>query len=548
LTGNLIVKIGVFHGFNLTGSGSNEFTRYLAKTFLDQGHSVHIICREYHPEKIDYVGQFWQWKRDGGCATSIINSKYEHTCTLHQIPYGDFYPVYISGKKSSETFREFVDLTDKELDEFKSLNHTLLMQIFSKIDVDILHANHLVMQPSLAIAPCKAHNIPFIIYPHGSAIEYTVKKDPRYQAEAREAIIACRGLIIGNHEVRDRICRLFPDLKETILAKTEIVGVGVDTQLFTPVARDRRSESVAALSNLESVKSSQGKSPYLVEALHIALAERNYPVIGSYDDSYVHNQVDTSLKEKLSSLGFSQPVLLYVGALTVGKGLQSLLCALPVVYKNHPDAQLLIVGAGSFREVLEALVYALVNNDQALLSCLLENCFDENRADETEHWQDVNYFLQNLKDRDEYYALAKRLQKQVMFLGRFDHEQLSYLFPCADLAIFPSVIPEAYPLVLMESLANGVLPMVSYFSGFADAVDELEQYLDKEMVAHMKIPMTTEARVEAIAANVVALLDKLKTTDLSGELSQIASENYDWTHRAQQMAAAYQQFLKDDSQ
>ena len=539
------MKIGLYHGFNLTGSGSNEFTRYLAKTFLDQGHSVHIICREYQPEKIDYVGQLWQWKRDGSCVTKIVNPQNEYACTLHQIPYGDFYPVYISGKKTSDTFKEFVDLTDEELDEFKQLNHTLLTQIFSKIDIDILHTNHLVMQPSLAIESCKTHDIPFIIYPHGSAIEYTVKRDPRYQAEAREAILACKGLVIGNNEVRDRICQLFPDLKEAILAKTEIVGVGVDTQLFTPDARNHRESSVAALLNLESVKSSQGKSPYLVEALHIALAERNYQAIASFDDSYVHNNVDTSLKEKLTSLDFSQPVLLFVGALTVGKGLQSLLCALPVIYKRYPDTQLLIIGAGSFREVLETLVYALVNDDQALLSCLVENCFDENRANETEHWRDVSKFLDALKGCDEYYALAQRLQKQVLFLGRFNHEQLSYLFPCADLAIFPSVIPEAYPLVLMESLANGVLPMVSYFSGFADAVDELEQYLGKDMVGHMKISMDTEIRVESIAKNVVSLLGKLETTDFSGELSQIARENYDWRHRAKQMVAAYQRFVKE---
>ena len=95
------MKIGLYHGFNLTGSGSNEFTRYLAKTFLDQGHSVHIICREYQPEKIHYVGQLWQWKRDGSFTTSIANKQYENTCTLHQIPYGEFYPVYISGKKTS---------------------------------------------------------------------------------------------------------------------------------------------------------------------------------------------------------------------------------------------------------------------------------------------------------------------------------------------------------------------------------------------------------------------------------------------------------------
>jgi hypothetical protein len=142
------VKIGLYHGFNLTGSGSNEFTRYLAKTFMDQGHSVHIICREYHPDKIEYVGQLWQWKRDGSCVESVVNRQYEDTCALHQIPYGDFYPVYISGKKSSETFKEFVDLTNEELEIFKVLNHTLLMEIFSRIEIDILHTNYRPLQGS----------------------------------------------------------------------------------------------------------------------------------------------------------------------------------------------------------------------------------------------------------------------------------------------------------------------------------------------------------------------------------------------------------------
>lgn len=537
------MKIGLYHGFNLTGSGSNEFTRYLAKTFMDQGHSVHIICREYHPDKIEYVGQLWQWKRDGSCVESVVNRQYEDTCALHQIPYGDFYPVYISGKKSSETFKEFVDLTNEELEIFKVLNHTLLMEIFSRIEIDILHTNHLVMQPSLAIAPCKAHNIPFIIYPHGSAIEYTVKKDPRFQLEAREAINACQGLIIGNREVRDRICNLFPDLKGMVLDKTQIVGVGVDTELFTPVSRERRSESIDCLLKLESVKNTQGKSPQLVQELQQALAMDDYSVISSYDERYVHNNVDNDLQEKLSALDLSQPILLFVGALTVGKGLQSLLCALPMIYKSHPDTQLLIVGSGSFREVLEALVYALSNNDQPLLNCLLENRFDASRVDEIQYWRDVRYFLQKLESPEEYYSLAQRLQRQVLFLGRFNHEQLSYLFPCADLAVFPSVIPEAYPLVLMESLANGVLPMVSYFSGFKDGIDELEQYLPDDLVECMKISMDEKQRVATIARNTIRLLEVLKSKDMSGELSKLARDQYDWSHRARQMVEAYEHVI-----
>jgi glycosyltransferase involved in cell wall biosynthesis len=328
-----------------------------------------------------------------------------------------------------------------------------------------------------------------------------------------------------------------------ILEKTQIVGVGVDTELFTPVTRERRSESIDGLLKLESVKNTQGKSPQLVQELQQALAVGDYSLISSYDDRYVHNSVDIDLREKLSALDLSQPILLFVGALTVGKGLQSLLCALPMIYKRHPGTQLLIVGAGSFREVLEALVYALANNDQALLNCLLGNRFDTSRADETQHWRDVSYFLKHLESPEQYFELAQSLQRQVLFLGRFSHEQLSYLFPCADLAVFPSVIPEAYPLVLMESLANGVLPMVSYFSGFKDGIDELEQYLPDDLVEHMKISMDEKQRVATIARNTIRLLEVSKSKDMSGELSKLARDHYDWSHRARQMVEAYERVI-----
>ena len=50
-----IMRIGLYHGYELTGSGSNEYTRYLGRSLLDAGYEVHIICREFYPETIPYV-------------------------------------------------------------------------------------------------------------------------------------------------------------------------------------------------------------------------------------------------------------------------------------------------------------------------------------------------------------------------------------------------------------------------------------------------------------------------------------------------------------
>ena len=40
------MKIGIFHGYELSGSGSNQATRYLAHALVKAGHEVHVLCRE----------------------------------------------------------------------------------------------------------------------------------------------------------------------------------------------------------------------------------------------------------------------------------------------------------------------------------------------------------------------------------------------------------------------------------------------------------------------------------------------------------------------
>jgi len=128
-------------------------------------------------------------------------------------------------------------------------------------------------------------------------------------------------------------------------------------------------------------------------------------------------------------------------------------------------------------------------------------------------------------------------------LGRIGHDLLCHLFPCADVAIFPSVVPEAYPLVLMESLSNGVLPVVSYFSGFADAIDDLIPHLGIEWVERMKIPVDDQNRIPGLIKNLPAVMSDPGLSIISPKLRKIAVENFDWNIRAQQMILAYSRFI-----
>ena len=59
------MRIGIYHGYELTGSGSNEYTRYLSRALAEAGHEVHIICREPHPESIAHITRALAWTFSG---------------------------------------------------------------------------------------------------------------------------------------------------------------------------------------------------------------------------------------------------------------------------------------------------------------------------------------------------------------------------------------------------------------------------------------------------------------------------------------------------
>ena len=533
-----MMRIGLYHGYELTGSGSNEYSRYLARFFVEAGHEVHLICREPNPENIAYVTQAYAWQRDGTADILFIRQGRTTECFFHQLPHGDVRPVYLTDKQRKGNVKPFVALSDDELQVYHQLNERLLTSILSKHRLDVLHANHLVYQPVAALQACQTTQTPLVIFPHGSSIEYTIKPDERYNRLALKAMLKSNGLIIGNREVRDRILNLYPDHRETLLAKTQIVGVGVDTSLFKPV---KRSERGSAIQELIATKGGGGKTPELTEELYHRLETEGVAVTRDYWNRYDHTLPDSDLNEHLKRIPWDQNILLFVGALTVGKGVQSLITALPKILDKNPQIHLIIVGAGAYREALEALVYAISNSNRDLLLQLCAKGKDLDRNELTGPWEDVQHFLDTSSNLSFILEKGQNMTEHVHFLGRLDHSRLRYLFPCADLAIFPSIVPEAYPLVLMESLSNGVLPVVSYFSGFRDSVDDLAPFLAETLIEKMKLPVDGQIRVERITANINGLLAEPTLKEIGPKLRQIAVENYDWRLKAAQMVSAYRQ-------
>ncbi|MBN2351978.1 MAG: glycosyltransferase family 4 protein [Spirochaetales bacterium] len=539
------MRIGLYHGYELTGSGSNEYTRYLAENLKGLGHEVHIICREPTPESIPFIDRAFSWDRNVGKKSLFIKRNSGAPCVLHQLAHAAVRPVYVTDKQRSGNVKSFVSLTDDELNEYHSLNQALVTAILSEFKMDILHANHLIYQPVAALEACRVTGTPLVIYPHGSSIEYVIKNDARYKERALQALLGCRALISGNGEVRDRILTLYPRHREELLRKIRIVGVGVDTGLFKPIEKERRNDSII---DLMKRGAGGGKDPELTKELQLRLDNMDVEAVRDYWDKYNHSQPDADLNTHLKRIPWDEFIILFVGALTAGKGLQSVIVALPAILLQHPATHLIIVGSGAYREVLEGLTHALISANKKLLLDLCERGLSLDRSGLSGPWEDAKVFLSDPVQLKRVLECGRLLRDHVHFIGRLDHPLLKHLFPCADLAIFPSIIPEAYPLVLMESLANGVLPMVSYFSGLKDGIDELEPLLGHELIFKMKISVDPLHRVQSLVSNISGLRAQPYSSSYRRKLREIAVERYDWKKRASRLVRTYSSLIEGVSE
>lgn len=524
------MRIGLLHGYELTGSGSNEYCRYLSRALASAGHEVHLWCREPDPAGIAHATAAIAWDADGAPHEIFDRAGSEDgSCTIHQMPHASVRPVYLTDKQRDGCVKSFLELSDAELDEYHELTVRVVRAGVAAYPIDVMHANHLIWQPRVA----QEVGVPYVVFPHGSAIEYVVRHDARYLEAARDGLRGALGIVSGNREVLERVFDLFPEDRAHLEGKARVAGVGVDTDLFVPVTRSERRASIARLTAPEAAPA-RGKTAEQRAELRLRLAERDFGAMSVFRNSYDQASPDADAVERLASLDHEgAKLLLFVGSLTAGKGLQDLLCALPDVFEDVPSAQLIVVGNGAFREVLEGLVHAIDLGDERLWTFIRENGFGLDSGE-----------LQGpFETLPELVPTFPGFGERVLFLGRLDHARLQHVFPCADLAVFPSVVPEAYPLVLMEALANGVVPVVSDFSGFRDGLDELALRLGDSLVDKMRLPVGDD-RVSAITSRLTQLLRTTVGNEQKRRLREIAVESYDWRVRARELTDVLQDLLE----
>ncbi len=538
--------IALLHGYLLDGSGSNLWTQAIARSLCRIGEDVQLICQERHPEAYDFVAEARAYAPDGTAGVLFRrDTPYPGRCVLHRPELGDTLPVYVPDRY--EGFRRvvpMVELSDAEIEDYLRRNVAVVEAVLAEAEVGALVANHAVLMSVVAQRVAGAHGLPYAVMPHGSALEYAVKPDPRLREMARAALSDAAVVFVIGDEMTRRLDDVFPDLPE-LGARMTTLPLGVDVELFRPLPRTRRTDVAGELA-VSLAGSSRGRRPEQVRTLAEAVAAA--PRIGGAPDAgvlerlwaassdYALKEPDAGLEAALARVDWPEDdIILFVGRLIGAKGPQYAIAALPSVLRRRPRARLILVGHGPLREPLETMVGALDRADEALLRRVVGlggRVEDDPKG--PAGFTALEQYLDELAARGELAAYLEGAAEagigdRVLFTGYLTHDRLRHLFPAADVAVFPSRVREAGPLVFLEAMAAGVFPLGTYFGGMAASIDATAETLPADAVERMKLRTPDAERggiVADIADGAVAALET--GAELGPLLRDHVERRHDW--------------------
>ena len=250
------------HGYLLDGSGSNLWTRIVLATLARKGETVHVFCQEPHPESFPFISEAYKYRKDGSVEKFYENKLPEGSgkVILHKPILGDTLPVYVKDRyEEFERVVPMIELSDEEIEEYLSTNVEALRKVIRDHKITRLHANHTVLMSVVAERVHQETGIPYVVMPHGSAIEYAIKKDKRMWDFAHSALSNANKIIVSSSEVRERLENVFPEQQEKFAEKITEVPLGVDTSLFK-IAKDRVAELKKLNAYLDTLPPSDGKT------------------------------------------------------------------------------------------------------------------------------------------------------------------------------------------------------------------------------------------------------------------------------------------------
>jgi glycosyltransferase involved in cell wall biosynthesis len=396
--------------------------------------------------------------------------------------------------------------------------------VYDASGAEAVVTNHSVPGPLISRRALDGTGVPYVSIVHGSCLHYVARKSEGYMKATREGLEGARRILALSSHSAGTIVEDFPDLEE----KTSALPGGVDTDLFRPDALD--------LPSLEGMRGGPGRGPEQDAALREALvrpesaaelADDLRSIAASYDARSHDRDIGDRLEAFLAREEDS-PLVVYVGKLIHSKGVHSLLSAFAPV-RRETGARLLVIGFGTLREGLQALLRSLSARDEKAVGRLAElgKLLEGGPAEPLEHFELSEGLLRN----------AAGLEDGVEFVGPLYHAELAKLLPVADVGVVPSIFPETFGLVAAEFAASEVVPFVANHSGLREAgemigrglpfdlrvgMDAFEENLARALTDYLRLPDEERQRCgEVVRSNCVEHLSwgtlAERLVDLIGE-------------------------------
>ena len=537
--GSRPMRILIFHGYLLHGTGSNVYNARLAAALVELGHEVHLLSQDRHPEEQPFVDAVGDW--DVG-TLRVRELRERVRCTVYRPNIGALLPVYVADRYEGIQARAFAELSEQEVARYIDANVAAVRELRARARPEVALANHLVMGPAI-LARGLEGQVPYAVKVHGSALEYTVKPAPeRFLGLAREGLAGANGVLVGSRHTAASLWQALGDPQ--LPARTRLGPPGVDVVRFAPRQRDRAAAGVRALASRlhrELVDSAGGGKPPSIAgggALPAARAGngRGEPLASAFTRDAA---AAAAALERLDPA--SDRLVAFVGKLIVSKGPDLLLAAWPLVLEHVPNARLVVVGFGAYRSGLERLLAALLAGDLdqvraiALAGRTLEGAADSRPLTH------LLAFLDTLRavERKRYRSAARSLGERVVFTGRLEHSELGELLPACEALVTPSTFPESFGMVAAEAAACGALPISAAHSGLAEVSETLAAALPGDVARLLSFPIDDHA-IRALASRVVGWLGAAPQlrSPTRASLAATAREHWSWEGVARGVIAA----------
>jgi glycosyltransferase involved in cell wall biosynthesis len=197
------MRILLWHGYLLGGTGSNVYTRALAREWSRAGHDVTVICQEPNPERYDL----------GGAKVFRPN-------------VGPLLPVFVLDRYEGIEAKLLQDFTRAERDRYVALNATALC---AHMPADLVFANHVLLGAPVGVAS----GVPFVVKAHGSELEYSIRGNDDLTNWARETLPYAKAVYVGSAHIRE----VLEDVVGQV-DRVHEVPPGVDVDEFRPAPRE----------------------------------------------------------------------------------------------------------------------------------------------------------------------------------------------------------------------------------------------------------------------------------------------------------------------